>query len=356
MTKTGIIITGATGFVGSYLVEHLSRNHQIFALDRRWPADGIISEAVNVEWFQVDIGHFDSLGSVFRQIKALGGAEFLVHLAGYYDFTGEEHPEYLQTNVTGTRNLLDHSTALSLKKFIFTSSLAACPFPEPGQAITEETPPLATTPYGRSKRLGEEMLYEYRDSVPACIVRLAAIFSDWGQYALLDNFLQTWSSHRWNRRLLAGRGQSAVPYLHVQDLLSFYDRVIEKHTDLEPLEVLQASPDGCTTHRELFREATRCFYGTPRTPVYVPHWLAGVGLWLREQWGRLTDDMPFERAWMRAYIDLQLNIDASRTRRRLDWSPRPERHILRRLPLMIETMRHRPEEWRRQQGWRPGDP
>lgn len=350
MTKSGIIITGATGFVGGYLVKHLGQNHQIFALDRRLPSPTSGSEAMNVRWFQVDIGHFEALGRVFRQIKAMGGAEFLVHLAGYYDFTGEDHPEYRHTNVIGTRNLLEHSTDLSLKKFIFTSSLAACPFPQPGQTITEETPPLAPTPYGHSKRLGEEMLNEFQASVPTCIVRLAAIFSDWGQYALLDHFLQTWTSPRWNRRLLAGRGQSAVPYLHVQDLLTFYDRVIEKSDALTPLEVLQASPDGCTTHLELFQEVTRCFYGTPRTPICIPKRLAGVGLRLREQLGRLTGDMPFERAWMQAYIDLQLNIDASRTRHRLDWSPSPELHILRRLPLMIDTMRHHPEKWRRQQG------
>ena len=55
--------------------------------------------------------------------------------------------------------------------------------------------------------------------------------------------------------------------------------------------------------------------------------------------------MPFERAWMADYIDLRLDIDASRTRRRLDWAPNSELDILKRIPYMIQHMRSDPAEW-----------
>ena len=46
-----------------------------------------------------------------------GGADYVVSLAGYYDFTNQEHPEYTRTNITGTRNLLDlareHAVAIA---------------------------------------------------------------------------------------------------------------------------------------------------------------------------------------------------------------------------------------------------
>ena len=66
---------------------------------------------------------------------------------------------------------------------------------------------------------------------------------------------------------------------------------------------------------------------------------------MREERGRLTGRMPFERRWMGEYIDLKLNIDASRTRRRLGWAPNPELDILKCMPVMIHNMRTNPTEW-----------
>ena len=271
--------------------------------------------------------------------------KFCCILAGYYDFTGEDHPEYMRTNVIGTRNILEISTDLNLRKFIFTSSVAACPFPKPGGTVTEDTPPTAPPPYSQSKRAGEELLRDYQDQVPSCTLRLAAIFSNWCEYEPLNNFLATWFSTDWNANILGGRGQWAIPYLHVRDLLTFYLTVIEKCDQLEPLEVLQASPNGCTTHLELFKESMRSYCGQEQSAIYVPKLLARLGIAMRERWGRVTGKMPFERGWMGEYIDMQLNIDATRTHRRLDWTPREELNILKCIPAMVHNMNNNPTEW-----------
>ncbi len=345
MARPGVIITGGTGFLGGRLVKQLRKEYRVFAIGRRTPKEAGVPEGPGIHWFQVDIGHFDRLQAVFYHIREQGGADLLLHLAAYYDFTGEDHPEYTRTNVQGTRNVLELAEPLKLRKFIYTSSVAACPFPNPGEAVTEDSPPTAPVPYARSKRLGEEMMREFQDRVPCCILRLAAIFSDWCEYEPLNEFLQTWCSNRWNARILGGKGQSGVPYLHVRDLLSFYLRVVERCSELGPAEVLQASPDGSITHLELYREATRSFFGSPRLAIHIPPWLAGEGIKMREKWGQFTGRMPFERSWMADYIDLRLDIDASRTRRRIDWAPNPELHILKRIPYMIRHMRNDPAEW-----------
>lgn len=347
MARPGVIITGATGFLGGRLMRQLRKEYQIFAIGRRSPKEAGAPEGPGIHWFRVDIGHLDPLREVFHRIRDMGGADLLLHLAAYYDFTGEDHPEYTRTNVMGTRNVLELSAPLKLRKFIFTSSVAACPFPKPGETLTEDTAPIALVPYARSKRKGEEMMHEFRDRVPSCILRLAAIFSDWCEYEPLDEFLRVWCSNRWNSRILGGKGQSAVPYLHVRDLLSFCVRAVEKCDELMPAEVLQASSDGSTTHSELYREATFSFYGSPRFPVCVPKFLARRGIMMRERLGHVTGDMPFERSWMADYIDLRLDVDASRTRRRIDWAPNPGLHILKCIPIMIEHMRNNPEEWKR---------
>ena len=73
----------------------------------------------------------EAIEAVFNQIAAEGGAEIVIHLAAYYDFTGEEHPEYYRTNVQGLRNILDLSGLVGTRHFIFSSSVAASAFPRP---------------------------------------------------------------------------------------------------------------------------------------------------------------------------------------------------------------------------------
>lgn len=347
MNRPGMVITGATGYLGSRLVKAFQPQYEIYALDRRPPQDNEAPEGPGIHWFQVDIGQPECLGEVFNCIREMGQVDFMLHLAGYYDFTGDNHPEYQRSNVQGMGHVLALAPMFNLKKLIFTSSVAACPFPAPGQVVNEDTPPTALPPYSQSKRRGEEMLYEYRDRIPAVIVRLAAIFTDWCEYEPLDNFLRTWCSNSWKARVLGGRGQWAIPYMHRQDLAAFFLKVVEKSAELEPLTVLQGSPSGATAEFELYREATRAYFGAPRPALPMPKPIARMGITMREQLGRLTGRMPFERSWMGEYIDLRLNVDASRTHRRLGWTPNPELHILKRIPVMIENLRRQPDEWQR---------
>ena len=346
MAEPWIVITGATGFLGGQLVRQMRKEYRIYALGRRTPEQAGIPTGPGIEWFQADLGRLEQVQPIFEHIRERGGALLLLHLAAHYDFTGEDSPEYERTNVVGTRNVLELAEPLRLRRFVFTSSLAACPFTVGGEAVTEETPLVDTFPYARSKKRGEELIRAYRDRVPSCIVRPAAIFSDWCEYEPLDVFLKTWCSRRWNARVLGGRGDSAVPYLHVEDLLALLLRVVEKADELRPSEVLLASPDGCTSHLELFRAATAAVRGAPAGPIFVPPALARLGLGLREQLGRLTGRMPFERSWMVDYIDQRLNVTATGTRRRIDWAPNATLGVLARLPKLVENLRADPERWR----------
>jgi len=342
-----MIITGATGFLGGQLVRQLRKEYRIFAIGRREPSEAGAPEGAGIEWFRVDIGDFEGLRAVFDRIREMGGARLLLHLAAYYDFTGEDNPEYRRTNVEGTENLLRLASTLDLRRFIFASSIAACPFPAPGEVVTEATAPAAPVPYARSKQAGEELMWRHRDAVPTCIVRPAAVFSEWCEYEPLEAFLKTWCSSSWRSRVIAGRGQSALPYLHVVDLLSFFLRVVEKCDGLEPAEVLLASPDGATNHLELFRATTRSQFGAPRQPQLLPPRLARIGIRMRELGGRLVGRMPFERSWMVDYIDRQLTVDAVRTRRRIDWAPNQALSVLDTLPEMVRNLSRDRREWKR---------
>ncbi len=346
MVLPRILVTGASGFIGRNLLDALKDHYQIVAMARRSQAHCGAPIHSNISWFQVDIGDREPLAAVFRLVAEGGGIDIVIHLAAHYDFTGDEHPEYWRTNVNGLRNVLDLCCiSLKPKHFIFASSVAACAYPPPGGALTETSPPDGEHLYSITKRIGEEMLAEYRDYFKTTIIRFAALFSDWCEYAPLFFFLGTWLSPAWNARLLGGKGLSAIPYLHIREVVSFLRVLLDRLDQVPPGEIVIASPDGAVNHRELFEAATLSYFGYRRRPFMMPKLLCGPGMWVRDVAGRLLGSRPFERTWMARYIDLSLSVDASRTRQRLGWSPVPRLHIVRRMPFLIENFKTDPLEW-----------
>lgn len=347
MALPRLVLTGASGFVGRHLLEDICEDYEVLGIARESQVRSGALTHPNVTWRQVDIGDRPHLASVLEEWRRGGPTETLIQLAAHYDFTGDEDPEYYRTNVQGLRNVLDLAKGLGIKRCVFSSSVAACKLPPLGGKLDESSPPDGEHIYARTKRLGEEMLAEYRDFFPSTIVRFAAMFSDWCEYPPLFMFLSTWLGNGWNRSFLGGRGRSAIPYLHVRDAVSFLDRVLERRDDLAPGEVVIASPDGCVSHRQLFEAATHHFHGRRRRPVFMPKALCGPGMWLLDLVGRTLGERPFERPWMARYIDLLMTIDASRTRARLGWEPRERLEILRRLPFLVENLKTDPLEWNR---------
>ena len=293
----------------------------------------------------MDIAERRPLQDAFAELSALPRPLHLIHLAAHYDFTGKEHREYQRTNIDGLRNVLELCKTLRPDRFYFASSVAACAFPPPGSALDESSLADGDHIYARTKRIGERLVKEYGAYFPSVIVRMAALFSDWCEYPPLYFFLRTWLSNAWNRRMLGGKGHSAIPYLHVRCAVRFYARLLDMHERLAPGEVLIASTDGCVSHRDTFAAATQARFGQPLSPVTTERHLAHFGLWLMEKLGEWRAEAPFERAWMGKYIDRRLNVNAQRTRERIGWAPNPRLYVLRRIPFLVENLRANPLEW-----------
>ena len=347
MGLPGLIITGSSGFLGRHLLERLEDDYRIFGIARRSPAQTGAPIHRNISWFQVDIADRDALATAFRRIREQGGADRVIHLAAHYDFTGEDHPEYRRTNVDGMRNVLEECRELHLKRFVFASSVAACDFlstRNPARVVDETTVADAPHPYGRSKRKGEEMLAEYRDQIPSCVVRFAALFSDWCEYPPLFIFLKTWLSKSWRRKIIGGRGNFAIPYLHVREAARVTMAAMQQD-HLGHGEVILASPNGAVTNRQMFENATLHCFGSPSKTIKVPKTLCGAGMYARDHVMRLLGQRPFERPWMSRYIDRQLRVDATRSQALIHWAPRGRLTVLRRLPFMIENFKTDPVEW-----------
>ena len=104
-----IILTGASGLIGRTLLDEWKNDYRIFAVARRTQQECEAPVHPNIAWMRADISDQTRISEVFREIATAGGADFVFHLAAFYDFSGERHPEYYTTNVVGTRNVLELS-------------------------------------------------------------------------------------------------------------------------------------------------------------------------------------------------------------------------------------------------------
>jgi nucleoside-diphosphate-sugar epimerase len=340
-----IVVTGASGFIGRNFLAAAKRDYRIFALARRSQLEAGVPVHPNIHWIMVDIKDVARLEDGFREIRRRGGADFVLHLAGFYNFDRLRHPEYQLTNVEGTRNVLELASMLSLKRFVFSSSVTVTDFRSPGTVVSERSPTDATFPYALSKIAAEKMIRDYSAHFPCSVVRLAAVYSDWCEYGPLYMLLDNWLSARWCSRVLPGRGAAALPYAHVSYVVELFLKLFAISHRLDRYETYVAGPNGSTSVRELFELATTHRFGQARRPIFVPRLLSCIGLACKNTAGRIGFAHPRERLWMLRYTDKVLTIDPSRTEELVSVKQRRRYRLTRRLVFLIENSKNYPVEW-----------
>ncbi|MCP3978865.1 MAG: NAD(P)-dependent oxidoreductase [bacterium] len=345
-----VLITGAAGFLGSALTVDLAGDHSIVALDRRQPGRALLDAAPQVEWHRIDIAEKAEVSAIFESTRRRSGRiDFVVHLAAFYHFDLDRHPEYERTNVRGTSNVLQASIESSVSRLLFSSSMMAMLPPAPGTMLDERTPASGLIPYGRSKATNEGMIAEVRDRLPSIVLRIGGVFSDWCELPPLCSLIRQWGARTPLNRIVVGRGESGFPYVHRSDWVRLVRACLCYDGRLPPHETLLASQHGVVTHDELFGALQRARSGAGRAaaPLHVPVTLARVGLHMRAALGRITGSMPYERPWMLRYVDRPWVADTTRTRKRLDWDCSHGMRVCERLPVLLEHFENDRTRWER---------
>jgi nucleoside-diphosphate-sugar epimerase len=165
-----VLITGATGFVGSHLVEALSAlNTRIRALVR--PSSN--TSGLKARGVEVVVGSFDDSKSL---LKAAEGQHVVVHLAALTRARSEA--EYREVNGAGTRALLSAVAASGERgrRFVYLSSLAAVGPAINGRPVERIDTPHPLTAYGRSKLEGEVAAQDAAYGVRPIILRAPAVY------------------------------------------------------------------------------------------------------------------------------------------------------------------------------------
>lgn len=164
-----ILVTGASGFIGSGLVAKLAeQGHEVCALMRPTAS----SEFLKGVKFTRLSGDLRDMGSL---IRACENIEAVIHLAGLTAAKSRE--EYFRFNAEGTKNLATAAMqSKSLKKFIYVSTQAAGGPSSGLSPKTEAEPDHPVSMYGESKLRGELYLDEYKGKLPFIVLRPTAVY------------------------------------------------------------------------------------------------------------------------------------------------------------------------------------
>ena len=164
-----VLVTGATGFVGSALVRaFLAAGYPVRALLRAAsPRDNVAG--LDIETVEGDLGDPQSIA------RAVRGVRYVVHAAADYRLWAPDPDALVRTNVEGTRTVMLAALSAGVERIVYTSSVATLAQRADGRAA-DETSPLgeaaALGPYKRSKVAAERLVERMIacDALPAVIV------------------------------------------------------------------------------------------------------------------------------------------------------------------------------------------
>lgn len=159
-----ILVTGGTGYIGSHLsVELLNNGYQVIIVDNLSNSKEKILNKIEelgkngFEFYNINLLNKDELDSVFEENKIDG----VIHLAGYKSVSESvSNPLiYYQNNIISTLNLCESMNKYNVKNLVISSTATVYGLYN-NSPLTEDMPLNPTNPYGRTKLIMEQLLFD----------------------------------------------------------------------------------------------------------------------------------------------------------------------------------------------------
>lgn len=212
-----IIITGSSGFIGRGLVEQLAGRFAVIGLDRK------SSEALpeSVRQIEVDLTSDDSVISALDDVRKTHGNRIasVIHLAAYFDLTGESDPKYEAVTVQGTERLLRALQEFEVEQFIFSSTMLVHAPSKPGETIDEDREVDPKLPYRASKIQTERLIHEQREDIPVVYLRPAGVYDDRCSNPFIARQIARIYERSPKGHVYPGDLRTGQSFLHIVDLL-----------------------------------------------------------------------------------------------------------------------------------------
>ena len=343
-----ILITGASGRIGTALIERLAGSFNVDGFDRAGPP---LPPSVTDHVIDCDLTSDDSVRDALKVLHDKHGPRLasVIHLAAYYDFAGEPSPLYEKLTVQGTRRLLRelHEQKFEVGQFIFSSTMLVHAPTVPGRAITEDWPLQPKWDYPKSKVATENLIGAERGDIPAVILRIAGVYDDRCHSIPLANQVRRIYEKQLTSRFFPGDLSHGSSFLHMDDLVDALRLCIERRAALPPETVLLLGETETLSYDELQRSFGKLLHGpeTEWETHVIPKLAAKTGAWLQDlpPVEKITGEEAFIKPWMVDIADDHYELDISRAKGVLSWQPK--RSLRETLPKMAQALKDDPARW-----------
>jgi nucleoside-diphosphate-sugar epimerase len=348
--KPIVVVTGAAGNLGRSLCMALRDHYQIVGLDLR-------SESADFQIVAVDLTSAPAVELALQKIRHSCGSHIasVIHLASYFDFSGNDSHLYSSVNVEGTRKLLLALRGFDVEQFIYCSTMLVHAPCRPGERIDETQPIEPRWAYPRSKAAAEEVVRKEHGKIPFVILRLAGVYDEQSMVPTLSQqivriFERDFQSHFYAGNTLVGQAT-----LHREDMIDAFCRAVDRRQTLPvETELLIGEPDAIA-YDALQDELGYLLHGADEwATLRLPKVVATAGSWAQHRFEPVIPDMidkgqpPFIRPFMIPMADDHYALDVRRARDLLGWEPK---HRLQDdLPRMVASLKSNPIGWYKANG------
>ncbi|REK18786.1 MAG: NAD(P)-dependent oxidoreductase [Planctomycetota bacterium] len=336
-----VAITGSSGLIGSRLIEALRDDYRLVGMDLKEPEGA----AAEVPWIKCDLTDDGSVRAALAQLRNEHGEQIasVVHLAAYYDFSGEPSPLYRELTVEGTKRLLLGLQSFEVEQFIFSSTLLVMKSSDEDKPVTAESPVDAEWDYPQSKLATEKLIQELRGDTPALVLRIAGVYDEDCHSVPVAQQISRIHQKKLESYFFPGDKTHGQSFVHLDDLVACFSAAIARRGELPPYEVLLIGEEDVMSYEELQDRLGELIHGQEWPAIRIPKAAAKAGAWVQDKMASSEEDAPFIKPWMIDLADQNYPVDIERARQTLGWTPR---HSLRHtIPEIVSRLRDNPSQW-----------
>ena len=268
-----LLITGGLGFIGSNLVDSLSKKkHKIKILTKTFSKKNNIKNSYDkVEIEKINLTNFKRLGQIIEKFKP----DIIIHLAGNtsHSKSFEEPLEDIDSNSKTTLFMLEKIRELGLScKFVLGSTFIVIGKPTK-LPVTESTPCNPTTIYGTNKLASEHFCKIYHDvyGLDTVIFRITNSYGPREQVISTKNAVNFLIYEAFNRKEISiyNKGKFFRDFIYIDDVVSGINVILKKGKSGELYWISSGKKTWFYEFANILEKNTNCKVVYPKTPTYT---------------------------------------------------------------------------------------